>query len=147
MLADFQQAMADMVASPQLCQMVRRKPDTLWQRYNLSGIEHRRLVDMVNNPGMSGNCTLYRANRFAPILLHLPELSHALGAELRALLEEYWDQSPHTDVNFLIECERFCSFVAGKTARGWKMPAAAQQAFERERNSLQLRLMRNCTVL
>ena len=114
MLADFQQAMADMVASPQLCQMVRRKPDTLWQRYNLSGIEHRRLVDMVNNPGMSVNCTLYRANRFAPILLHLPELSHALGGELRALLEEYWDESPHTDVNFLIECERFCSVCGGE---------------------------------
>jgi hypothetical protein len=147
MLADFQQAMADMVASPQLCQMVRRKPDTLWQRYSLSAIEHRRLVDMVNNPGMSCNCTLYRANRFAPILLNLPELSHALGAELRALMEEYWDEYPHTDVNFLIECERFCNFVIAKAARGWKMCPAAAQAFERERNSLQLRLMRHCTVL
>jgi hypothetical protein len=147
MLADFQQALADMVASPQLCQVVRRKPDTLGQRYSLSTLEYRRLVEMVNSPGMSVNCTLYRANRFAPLVLNLPELTRALGSELRSLLDEYWQAHPHTDVNFLIECERFCKFLVTKAANGWEMRPAARQAFEREHNDLRLRLVTNCTVL
>lgn len=136
-----------MVASPQLCNVVRRKPDTLWQRYSLSTLEHRRLVEMVNSPGMSGNCSLYRANRFAPILLNLPELSRALGSELRGLLEQYWAAYPHTDVNFLIECERFCRFLMAKASDGWVMCTEAKQAFDREHEQLNLRMMTNCTVL
>lgn len=147
MLADFQQALADMVASPALCQVVRRKPDTLWRHYSLSTLEHRRLVEMVNDPGMSGNCTLYRANRFAPIVLNLPKFSRELGTELRGLLEEYWVAYPHTDVNFLLECERFCKFVVSKEANGWEMRPATKEAFEREHDNLRLRLVTNCTVL
>ena len=71
--------------------MVRRKPDTLWHRYSLSAMEHRRLVEMVNSPGMSQDCALYRANRFAPIALNLPEVCRALGAELRGM--NTWTQN------------------------------------------------------
>ena len=147
MLADFQQALADMVASPQFCQVVRRKPDTLGQRYSLSVLEHRRLVEMVNNPGMNETCTHYRANRFAPIVLHLPEVTRALGAELRGLLDEYWQAHPYTDVNFLIECERFCKFLMLKISNGWQIDSAVRQAFDREHSQLQLRLATNCTIL
>jgi hypothetical protein len=68
MLADFQQALADMVASPRLCREVRANPTSLSNRYCLTNLEFRRLVDMVNQRGMVCNCTLYRANRLAPLV-------------------------------------------------------------------------------
>jgi len=128
MLADFQQALADMAASPQLCQVVRRKPDTLWHRYSLSAMEHRRLVEMVNSPGMSQDCALYRANRFAPIALNLPEVCRALGAELRGMVDEYWKAYPCADSNSLLECDRFCRFLRAKKLTGWTMRRNPRQS-------------------
>jgi hypothetical protein len=146
MLADFQQALADMAASPQLCQVVRRKPDTLWHRYSLSAMEHRRLVEMVNSPGMNQDCALYRANRFAPIALNLPQLSRALDRELRGVLDEYWKAYPHTELNALTECDRFCQFLRLKELNGWPMRANVRQAFQREQKELRLRLATNITA-
>lgn len=147
MLADFQQAMADIVASPQLCKVVQRTPETLWRRYTLSTLEHRRLVEMACNQGMKGNCALYRVNRFAPIALHLPELCRGLGEALRSLVEEYWAAYPRTDVNALIECERFCRFLVAKEGKGWAMPPEVRSGFEQEHGEVQMKLARNCTVL
>jgi hypothetical protein len=146
MLADFQQALADMAASPQLCQVVRRKPDTLWHRYSLSAMEHRRLVEMVNSPGMSQDCALYRANRFAPIALNLPEVCRALGAELRGMVDEYWKAYPCADSNSLLECDRFCRFLRAKKLTGWTMRRNVRQAFHREQNELRLRLATSITA-
>ena len=138
MLADFQRALADMAASPQLCQVVRRKPDTLWQRYSLSAMEHRRIVEMVNSPGMSQDCALYRANRFAPIALNLPEVCRALGAELRGMVDEYWKAYPSADSNSLLECDRFCRFLRAKKMNGWTMRRNVRQAFQREQKELRV---------
>jgi hypothetical protein len=147
MLADFQQAMADMVASPQLCNTVRRTPDTLWRRYTLSTLEYRRLVEIAGNHGMNGHCALYRVDRFAPLALHLPELCRGLREVLPMLVEEYWTEHPRTDVNALLECDRFCRFLRAKEAKGWAMPAELRTAFEHEHGEVQMKLALNCTIL
>ena len=80
MLLEFQQALADLVASPDFCRQARADPQELMRRYDLSAREHRRLVDMVNQPGMALNCMLYRSNRLAPLAQNLYGLCNALGA-------------------------------------------------------------------
>src|SRR5258708_39790890 len=69
--AGFAQALADLVASPPLCREVRAHPSRLSECYELTDLELRRLVDMANQRGMVCNCTLYRANRLAPLALNL----------------------------------------------------------------------------
>jgi len=65
MLVEFQQALADLTASPELCVRVRRDPSILHRNYELTEREWRRLVGIVRHPGMACACMVYRANRLA----------------------------------------------------------------------------------
>ncbi len=147
MLIDFQQALADMVASPQLCRAVREQPRVLLERYDLSELEHGRLVAMAKHRGMTSNCVLYRANRLAPLVLNLPDLCRALGDDLTPLLEDYWAAYPNTDVNFLVESDRFCQSVLDKADGGFVLAERAREALEREHANLKLRLLASQTLL
>src|SRR5262245_17059209 len=96
MLADFQQALADLVASPELCQAIRDlpEPEPLLAEYRLTPRERARLIAIARHPGMSANCTVYRSNRLTPIVLNLPDTCHALGPSLRPLLDRFWATHP-----------------------------------------------------
>jgi hypothetical protein len=118
MLDQFQQAFSDLVGSPAFVSDVRERPEVLYERYELSELEWRRLVHVVNQKGMECNCMLYRANRLVPIAMNLPELCKVLEKDLRAILSEYWTLYPRTDVHFLLESYRFCEFLKAKFDRG-----------------------------
>ena len=140
MLVEFQQALADLVASPGLCRAVATAPDVLRERYTLTDLEYRRLVTMVTHPGMTSNCVLYRANRLAPLVLNLPDLCRALRSDLKQLLTEFWESSANASGNFLMECDNFCRFLEQKEIEGYELPEAARRAFEREAGALSARL-------
>jgi len=110
-LVQFQTALTDLTASPALCRVVRRAPATLRDHYDLTDKEWRQLVAVVSSDGMEANCMLYRANRLAPLALNLPRTTEALGDDLKALVSAYWESTPRTDVNFLVETDLFCRFV------------------------------------
>ena len=147
MLADFQQALADMVASPPLCREVRANPSVLSDRYRLTDLEFRRLVNIVNQRGMGCNCTLYRANRLAPLALNLHDVCTALGDRLTGLVDEFWALYPETNANFVVECDRFCEFLRAKHEHGFPLSDEALEAFRRESLDLKLRLLAIYTVL
>lgn len=133
MLVEFQQALADLTASPELCTEVRSTPELLRARYDLSEREWRRLVGVVNHPGMACNCMLYRANRLAPLALHLPRLCKALGPDLRSVASAYWTAFPETNVHAFIEADRFARFVGrliadGRAFRSEVAPTLASEA-------------------
>ena len=110
-LVEFQTALADMTASPALCRQVRRTPGTLRDRYDLTDKEWRQLSAVAASKGMEANCMLYRANRLAPVALNMPETCEAIRDDLDSLISEYWESEPTTDVNFLVEADRFCHFL------------------------------------
>jgi hypothetical protein len=127
-LIDFQCALADLTASPELCRQVRKDPEVLNGRYDLTPKEWRRLVSIVRSDGMAANCMLYRANRLAPIALNLPDTCTAIGDDLSQILSAYWDSEPITDVHFLVETDRFCHFL-----RTWPgLPPSALAELDRE---------------
>ena len=132
MLIEFQQALADLTASPELCISVRRDPALLHQRYELTQREWLRLVGIVRHPGMACACTVYRANRLAPLAMNLPQTCRALGKELRAVASEYWAAFPEGNVHFFIETDRFCRFLEAKLAQGARFPAAVAPALAQE---------------
>jgi len=145
MLVDFQQAQADLVASPELCRRVRADGGELDRRYRLSPRERGRLLGVVNDPGMAHSCTLYRANRLAPLALNLPAVCRALAGELPAVLDDYWAAHPSTDVHFLVESERFCAFLGAELGRGRSLPDGVGAALDAERPVLALRLAASST--
>jgi hypothetical protein len=146
-LLEFQQALADLVSSPDFCRQVRGDPEELHRRYDLSQREHRRLVDMINQPGMALNCMLYRSNRLAPLAQNLYGLCHALGPRLGQLLTEYTALHPNTTVHFYLECERFCTFIEKKLGEGLQLDADARSVFAEERLKVKLNLKATETVL
>jgi hypothetical protein len=123
MLAEFQQALADLTASPELCRRVRREPSVLNENYRLTEREYRRLVGIVNHRGMECNCIVYRANRLAPLAMNIPRTCKALGKDLRDVVSEYWLSAPETNVHFFVETNRFCEFLKAKLASGQVLPA------------------------
>ena len=147
MLVEFQQALADLVASPALCRSARKDPALLRQTYDLTDREHARLLGMLAQRGMALNCMLYRANRLAPLALNLHDFCTALGKRLGPLLTEYTTLHPNTNVHFFGECARFCAFIEDKQRAGLALEPAAMQAFARERLVVQLNLEATETVL
>ena len=132
MLVEFQQALADLTALPELCQRVRRDPSILRQRYDLSDLEWRRLVGIVRHPGMACACIVYRANRLAPLAFNVPDTCRALGKDLRDVVSEYWARFPESTIHFFIETDRFCRFLRGKLATGADLRAEVGPVLERE---------------
>jgi hypothetical protein len=147
MLVEFQQALADLVAAPEVCRQVRKNPDLLRERYNLSERELRRLVTMVDHRAMACNCMLYRANRLAPLALNLHEFCIALGPRLGPLLSEYSDQYPNTNVHFYLECDRFCQFMVKKIGEGFQLEPRVKAIFDEEFSRIKLGLIASYTSL
>jgi hypothetical protein len=147
MLLEFQQALADLVASPALCREVRANPSQLRERYNLSDREYGRLAVMVNEKGMVSNCVLYRANRLAPLALNLREFCRVLGPKLGPLLSEYSALYPNTNVHFYRECERFCLFVLEKMKEGYALEPTAEAIFLDEYSKIKADLVATYTAL
>jgi len=140
MLIEFQQAFADLVATPSLCVDVRKDPVILKQRYRLSDREWRRLVRIVNDRGMECNCMLYRANRLAPIALNLGHLCAELGDHLAPLLHEYWDTHNRINAHFLLECVEFCQFLLEKSTSKHALPQNLIALINRSLYSLNSRI-------
>jgi len=136
MLVEFQKALADLTASPALCREVRRAPDVLEARYDLTDKERRRLAGIVASKGMEANCMLYRANRLAPVALNLPETCDAIREDLDRLISDYWESEPTTDVHFIVEADRFCWFL--KRQNG--LPLRAKEVLAREHAVVQAKL-------
>jgi hypothetical protein len=131
-LADFQQAMADLTASPALCLRVRQDPRALDERYQLTTRERERLLGIVHHPGMACACTVYRANRLAPLAMYVPRTCQALGPLLREVVEAFWTAFVETDVHMFIETDRFCRFLQTRIDEGHEYPPEVQEALAAE---------------
>ena len=90
-LKGFQRALADLVATPELCRIARSDPAAAFGGYELTPLEERRLAAVAAQRGMATSCALYRANRLAPLYTFLPHTCLLLGARLRAELETFWE--------------------------------------------------------
>ncbi|MEO8506673.1 MAG: hypothetical protein ABI593_03490 [Betaproteobacteria bacterium] len=92
-LAEFQRAFADLIASPERCLAARAPASTVFDCYDLTPLETRRIQTMVRDHGMSINCTVYRVNRLTPVYFALPLCCMFLGECLTAELDAFWAAS------------------------------------------------------
>jgi len=138
-VASFQQALCDLIASPRLCLALRANPQDTLAGYQLSARERTRLMEVVWQRGMSTNCTLYSSNRVTPIYTLLNFTCRALGDQLAAVLDEFWDAKEYQDGQFHSEIERFSAFLRQRIADGGiRSPFAAELLqFELALNALE----------
>jgi hypothetical protein len=117
-LPGFQRALADLVASPEACREALERPAQLAQRYDLTGLEMRRLQHCARHRGIKVCWALHRANRLGPIYAVLPLTCVALGAHLRRELEAFWGAALPRDLQFKTEGERFAAFLLHRLREG-----------------------------
>jgi hypothetical protein len=139
MLSDFQQALAEITASPNLCMAVRRDPAVLEERYQLSPREQRQVVAVARHPSMACACSLYRANRLAPLVRNLPRTLAALSVRLEPTLNAYWEAHPWPYRYGYLESERFCRWLEPFTASA-NAPAGLLDGWRTDRVDLRGRL-------
>lgn len=114
MLADFQQALADLVAAPDHCQAIRDGDLHELDGYDLTMTERGRLVAIALHRGMAVNCAIYRSNRLTPLVINLPDTCAALGSQLRPVIDRFWATHPTEHfVHFLVEADRFVTYLEG----------------------------------
>ncbi|MFN9546280.1 MAG: hypothetical protein ACK6AD_04300 [Cyanobacteriota bacterium] len=141
MLIDFQQAQAEITASPGLCSAILREPSLVDQRWRLTPRERHQLLAMAKHPGMSCGCSLYRANRISPLRRHLPRTFEALGDQLAAVLSAYWEAHPWPYRYGSLESQRFCQWLAADPQPAATAASLAGILME-ERDTLQRDLQR-----
>ena len=117
-LAAFQQATSDLVASPDLCRRLQRDPQSVLSRYELSTRDQHRLIDLVQQRGMSINCTLYRFNRITPLYTLLPLTNFVMGESFIHEAELFWESFRDSDPRFTQEVDRFGDFLIQRLHRG-----------------------------
>ena len=75
---------------------------------------------------------LYRANRLAPLALHVPGICAVLGSELRAVASAYWAAYPDTNGHVYMEADRFCRYLQQQLADGKTFACDLAPVLERE---------------
>jgi hypothetical protein len=115
----FQQAMCDLIASPDLCMELIESPEEVLGRYDLSARDRKRLVEVVQQPGMFVNCSLYRANRLSPIYNLAPHTCFLLGNALLDEATEFWKDFRETRLQFHEEVQRFGDFLRRRVEMGF----------------------------
>ena len=145
MLADFQQALVDLTASPDLCIAVRDDATLLRAHYALTEREEDRLLGIARHPGMSCACTVYRMNRVAPLAMNLRETLRALGPALRPMMLDYWRDHPRGHAHFFIESARFCTWLRQRMEAGEPIPSEVLPHLDRNSAAVQAAIEASCT--
>jgi hypothetical protein len=128
----FQQAMCDLVASPDLCVMLVQSPEQVLGRYDLSDRDRRRLLEVVQQRGMFVNCSLYRANRLSPIYNLVPHTCFMLGDALLDEATEFWKGFKETRLQFHEEVKQFGDFLRRRIELGFLQNSMLAEVLEYE---------------
>jgi len=145
MLADFQQALADLTARPEWCIAVRADASLLQSRYTLTDREARRLHAIACGDGMSCACTVYRMNRLAPLAMNVRLTLRALGPAAKDVLSAYWHDHPRGHAHFFLESHRFCTWLRARLEVGTLAATDVQTPLDRESEAIRLAIRASCT--
>ncbi len=128
-LAGFQHALTAMTLDATLAAAVKRDGAALLAPWPLTVLEQRRLLSVVQQPGMALNCTLARGNRFAAVHDAFAMTCALLGPALRGVLEALWSGQQPSGVQLAGDAERFAQ-VAQQQAD--TLPSAQLRAYLRD---------------
>lgn len=110
-LRSFQEALAEIITSPQIGQAYYADPALLDQKYTLSEKERNRLLGMIRQKGMRANYMLYQMNRLTPLTMLMAYTLKILHPQLMSVLHPFWKAYPKTSFQFRDEIAYFSAFL------------------------------------
>lgn len=128
-LRGFQRALTAMTLDARLANAVHAQGGAALSEFDLTPREARRLSAVARQPGMSLNCTLARANRFASIHDAFSMSCLLLGPRLRDLLDELWRQRLPENVQLQGEETAFAELPQGRLGHDTGAGTAAAAGF------------------
>ncbi len=117
-LRSFQEALAEIITSPQIGRAYNDNPALLDQKYTLSEKERNRLIGMIQQKGMRVNYMLYQMNRLTPLSMFMAYTLKILHPQLMPVLHRFWAAYPKTSFQFKDEVGTFTSFLQEQIAEG-----------------------------
>ncbi len=112
-LQGFQQALADLVASPEMRALACQDPDAAFARYQLNSKDRRRLEALAHDRrGMGAGNLIHNSFRLGLVAETLPKTLNLLGpARSEPLLKKYWHTTPPKDFRYSNEAFRFADHL------------------------------------
>lgn len=117
-LRSFQEALAEIITSPQIGHAYQSDPALLERKYTLTGKERDRLLHMIRQKGMRTNYMLYQMNRLTPLTMFMAYTLKILHPQLMSILHPFWKAYPKTSFQFKDEIAYFSAFLKEKIADG-----------------------------
>ncbi|HET6762021.1 MAG TPA: hypothetical protein VFH27_00080 [Longimicrobiaceae bacterium] len=117
-LLEYQRALAELAARPDLCRGIRQGEAAALDAWDLTPRERARVEASVRHAGWAVNCTLYRANRLGPIYTLLPRSCFLLGDRFRDEAERFWTLHPRPDFMTRREIPRFAGYLQDRLREG-----------------------------
>lgn len=117
-LRSFQEALAEIITSPQIGKAYHNDPGLLDLKYTLSAKEKSRLLHMIAQKGMRTNYMLYQMNRLTPLSMFMAYTLKIIHPQLMPILHRFWASYPKTSFQFKDELACFSAFLKQQIADG-----------------------------
>ncbi|MEM8934177.1 MAG: hypothetical protein AAGE94_23490 [Acidobacteriota bacterium] len=109
----FQQALSELVLSPDLrAEVVDRGTDAL-AAFDLDPREQRRVLSIAKQSGLGAGVLIHRSFRLSMIVRSLPGTCRLLGPRLSDLVHDYWREHLPLHYHFVWESCRFAGYLRG----------------------------------
>lgn len=118
-LLGFQQALSELVISPEFCFQVLTSPEQALRVYNLTTLEYQRLVFLAQLPGLDIGRMLHRSFRLSMLVNILPKTCILLNFHnLNQVVEVFWQTQPSRNFYYEQEAVRFGQFLLAQLEQG-----------------------------
>ncbi|MBW4596692.1 MAG: hypothetical protein KME46_28275 [Brasilonema angustatum HA4187-MV1] len=118
-LVGFQQALSELVMSSEFCLQVLTSPDLALGVFDLTPLEHQRLVFLARTPGLGIGRMLHRSFRLSMLVNLLPKTCTVLNTQnLNQVFNIYWQTQPPRNFYYQQEAVRFGEFLLAQLEQG-----------------------------
>lgn len=118
-LLGFQQALSELVISPEFCSTVKTDPERALSAFDLTPLEHQRLEILVTQPGLSIGTMIHRSFRLSMLVNTLPKTCKVLEFHgFKEIIHGYWRTQLPRNFYFEQEAARFGEFIFAQLKLG-----------------------------
>ncbi|MEM9595498.1 MAG: hypothetical protein AAGD06_14590 [Acidobacteriota bacterium] len=138
-LQGFQQALSELVLSPDLRERVEAEGIGALGTFDLDPREQRRVLSIVGQSGLDTGVMIHRSFRLSMLTHSLSRTCRLLGPALGELVHDYWRSNLPLHYNYVWESCRFARFLEKRWRDGELESAYLPDVVRIDRASLGLR--------
>jgi hypothetical protein len=118
-LLGFQQALSELVMSPEFCSKVKTDPERSLSAFDLTPLEHQRLAILATQPGLGIGTTIHRSFRLSMLVSTLPKTCTLLEFHgIKEIMHAYWRTQLPRNFYYEQEATRFGEFIFAQLKLG-----------------------------